>query len=175
MNVHLQIAELESPAGAITLAVRDARVCALGFTEHWSALQRWLERRFGDVRMTRTADPAKAVSHLREYLDGTLTALEAIDVDPGGTLFQQTVWHTLRRIAPPGCTISYGDLARAVGAPKASRAVGAANGANPISIVIPCHRVIGANGSLTGYGGGMDRKRWLLAHEGVAPTRLPLD
>lgn len=170
--VHLEIAECESPVGGITVAVHDGRVCGLGFTDRWEGLERWLERRFGRVRTTRASDPAKVVSHLREYLHGSLDALDAIAVDAGGTPFQQSVWQALRRIAP-GTTMSYGELAAVVGLPTASRAVGAANGANPISIVVPCHRVIGANGTLTGYGGGMPRKRWLLAHEGVM-VGLPL-
>ncbi|TMA44133.1 MAG: methylated-DNA--[protein]-cysteine S-methyltransferase, partial [Deltaproteobacteria bacterium] len=88
-----------------------------------------------------------------------------IRVDPGGTEFQRRVWGALRKV-PPGRTVSYGELARAVGAPGAARAVGAANGSNPVGIVIPCHRVIGADGSLTGYAGGVERKEWLLGHEG---------
>lgn len=88
-----------------------------------------------------------------------------------GTPFQNEVWKGLCEI-PFGETLSYGSLARRVGRPAASRAVGAANGRNPISIIVPCHRVIGADGSLTGYGGGMDRKRWLLQHEGVLPAEL---
>jgi methylated-DNA-[protein]-cysteine S-methyltransferase len=93
-----------------------------------------------------------------------MAALDAIEVDTGGTPFQQRVWQELRRI-PAGSTRSYSEVARAIGRPSAVRAVAAANGANPVSIVIPCHRVIGADGSLTGYGGGLHRKRWLLAHE----------
>jgi len=88
-------------------------------------------------------------------------------VDPGGTPFQRAVWAALRRI-PPGTTCSYTDLARAVGAPTAVRAVGTANGANPVAVVIPCHRVVRSDGSLGGYGGGLDRKRWLLEHEKAA-------
>jgi methylated-DNA-[protein]-cysteine S-methyltransferase len=166
MVVQVEVAECDSPAGAITLAVRDGRVCGLVFSDRWAGMERWLERRFGEMRTARAADPAKAVSRLRAYLHGDLEALDAIEVDTGGTPFQQTVWTALRRI-PPGSTMSYGELARVVGTPSASRAVGAANGANPVSIIIPCHRVIGSNGKLTGYGGGMPRKRWLLAHEGV--------
>jgi methylated-DNA-[protein]-cysteine S-methyltransferase len=166
MVVHVEVAECACPAGAITLAVRDGRVCGLVFSDRWAGMEQWLERRFGEMRTARTTDPAKAVSRLRAYLHGEFDALDAIEVDTGGTPFQQTVWTALRRIRP-GTTMSYGELARVVGTPSASRAVGAANGANPVSIIIPCHRVIGSNGKLTGYGGGMPRKRWLLAHEGV--------
>ena len=166
MAVHIEVAECECPAGAITLAVRDGRVCGLVFSDRWAGMDRWLARRFGELKTVRAADPAKAVSRLRAYLHGELDALDAIEVDMGGTPFQQAVWTALRRI-PAGSTMSYGELARVVGVPSASRAVGAANGANPVSIIVPCHRVIGSNGKLTGYGGGMPRKRWLLAHEGV--------
>jgi methylated-DNA-[protein]-cysteine S-methyltransferase len=103
---------------------------------------------------------------LDAYFAGELGAFD-LDVDPQGTPFQRRVWDELRRI-PFGETISYSELARRLGDPKLVRAVGVANGRNPISIVIPCHRVIGADGSLVGYGGGLERKRWLLEHEAVA-------
>jgi methylated-DNA-[protein]-cysteine S-methyltransferase len=101
---------------------------------------------------------------LAAYFAGDLFAVDAIETRTGGTPFQRAVWSALRPI-PPGTTVSYGELARAIGRPAASRAVGAANGANPIAIVVPCHRVIGANRTLTGYGGGLARKAWLLEHE----------
>jgi len=104
-----------------------------------------------------------------KYFAGDVSALDAIDVDPGGTPFQSKVWLTLREIGA-GETWSYEDLARRVGSPAAMRAVGAANGANPIPLVLPCHRVIGKSGKLVGYGGGLDRKAWLLRHEGSAAT-----
>jgi methylated-DNA-[protein]-cysteine S-methyltransferase len=116
-----------------------------------------------------TDDPAGAASALDRYFGGDLRALDALAVDTGGTPFQQRVWIALRAI-PVGTAVSYSALARTIGMPRAVRAVAAANGANPVAIVIPCHRVIGADGSLTGYGGGLARKRWLLAHEGA-----PLD
>jgi methylated-DNA-[protein]-cysteine S-methyltransferase len=173
-----ETADLESPIGTVTVAVRDHRLCALGFSDHWSAEVRWLERRFGAIDFRRSTDPAGVVRALRAYFDGQLRALDQIDVDAGGTTFQASVWHALRRV-PAGQTISYGELARAVGSPQAARAVGAANGQNPISIVVPCHRAIGGNGHLVGYGGGLDRKRWLLQHEGVlkqeaTDQKLPL-
>lgn len=102
-------------------------------------------------------------AQLQAYLDGELHDFE-LPLAAEGTPFQQRVWHALCDI-PYGETISYGELARRIGQPTASRAVGLANGQNPIAIVVPCHRVIGADGSLTGYGGGLARKRWLLAHE----------
>lgn len=162
----LDIAEFESPTGAISLAVRDQRLCALSFTDRWQPVQARLRRRFDGVEFRRAVDPAKVVSRLRAYFAGELDALASLEVDTGGTPFQRQVWTMLRDV-PPGRTVSYSDLAALIGAPRAVRAVGAANGANPIGIVIPCHRVIGADGTLVGYGGGMERKRWLLLHEGA--------
>jgi methylated-DNA-[protein]-cysteine S-methyltransferase len=112
------------------------------------------------------SDPAGAVSALRAYFAGDLHALDRLRVDPIGTPFQLRVWTALRTVTA-GRTASYAQIANAIGAPKSTRAVGAANGANPIAIVVPCHRIIGSAGSLVGYGGGLDRKRWLLEHEGV--------
>ena len=106
---------------------------------------------------------------LQAYFAGELAAIDDIPLATGGTEFQQKVWRALRRIAP-GRTMTYGTLAQRLGATNAMRAVGAANGANPISVVVPCHRLIGANGSLIRYGGGLERKRWLLQHEGAAVT-----
>jgi methylated-DNA-[protein]-cysteine S-methyltransferase len=117
-----------------------------------------------------TLKPARDPHGLRQamlaYFKGDHGIIERLKVATDGTDFQHSVWRELRRI-PCGKTISYAELARRIGKPKAMRAVGLANGANPISIVVPCHRVIGADGSLTGYGGGIDRKSWLLRHEGA--------
>ena len=104
---------------------------------------------------------------IEAYFAGDLGVIDRIEVATGGTPFQQRVWRALRKITP-GKTLTYGTLAARIGADKAMRAVGAANGANPVSVVVPCHRLIGANGSLIRYGGGLERKRWLLQHEGVA-------
>jgi len=161
----IETAEFASPVGRITLAVRDGCLCALDFTEKWSRRRAALEKRFGQVEFRTATDPAGVVSRLERYFAGDLGALASIRVDPGGTAFQRKVWSALRKV-PPGRTASYGDLARGIGAAGAARAVGAANGSNPIAIVIPCHRVIGADGSLTGYAGGVKRKQWLLRHEG---------
>jgi len=113
---------------------------------------------------TRVRDPGGVVTVLNNYFAGDLAAIDELAVAPTGTPFQLKVWAALREI-PCGETRSYGDIARRIGDPKAVRAVGTANGANPIAVVVPCHRVIGSDGSLTGYGGGLPRKRWLLAHE----------
>jgi methylated-DNA-[protein]-cysteine S-methyltransferase len=118
-------------------------------------------------------DPGVAGA-LAAYFQGRLEALDDLRVDPHGTPFQRHVWTALRRI-PVRQTLSYKALAEAVGRPSAVRAVGAANGANPVAIVIPCHRVIGSGGRLVGYGGGLARKRWLLAHEGALTSPLPIE
>ncbi len=160
----LEVAEFHSPIGTIMLAVRDGALAALVFVEGWPTGRVRLAKRFGDVDLRRAADPAGVSGRLAAYFAGDLGALDAIAVDAGGTPFQRRVWAALRTI-PPGETVSYQTLARRIGAPTAVRAVGAANRTNPIGIVVPCHRVIGADGSLTGYGGGIERKRWLLTHE----------
>jgi len=127
------------------------------------------------ARDTDRADAAvarRAAEQLEAYFAGTLTTFD-LPLGAEGTDFQRAVWRELSRI-PYGTVASYGEIARRVGRPTASRAIGAANGRNPIAIVVPCHRVIGADGTLTGYAGGLWRKEWLLAHEGVtgcAPTR----
>lgn len=108
--------------------------------------------------------PSSAVDALRAYFEGDLAAIDAIPVAPAGTAFQREVWAALRTI-PAGTTIGYGELGERLGRTGAMRAVGAANGANPVGIVIPCHRVVAADGSLHGYAGGLDRKAWLLRHE----------
>ena len=165
----IAIDAVESPVGRVVLAVSGGRLCALGFEDYWSTLQIALRRRLGAIDFEPRADPEGFSKRLRSYFQGELTAIDSIPVDLHGTAFQRNVWTALRRI-PCGETRSYGELARMIEAPDAVRAVGAANGQNPISIVVPCHRVIGADGKLTGYGGGIERKRWLLAHEKVLLT-----
>jgi methylated-DNA-[protein]-cysteine S-methyltransferase len=160
----LEVTEFESPIGKIVVALHDARLCALRFAEHWPRMRPLLEKRFGQVDFRQAADPAGVITCLRKYFAGDFGALDAIIIDTGGTPFQQRVWKELRKI-PAGRTVSYAHIAMAIGAPTAVRAVGAANGSNPVGIVVPCHRVIGSNGQLTGYGGGIERKRWLLRHE----------
>lgn len=125
-------------------------------------------------RLRAAENPGGATRALCDYFQGDLAALTRLDVAESGTPFQRQVWRALRDI-PRGTTVSYGALARRIGQPRAVRAVGLANGQNPINLVVPCHRVIGADGSLTGYGGGLRRKRWLLAHERALPElELPL-
>jgi len=130
-------------------------------------MQRLLARHYGPVTPKTDRAPAALRASLSAYFDGDHASIDAIKVATGGTVFQRTVWAALRDI-PAGQTESYGQLAARIGLPKAVRAVGLANGANPVGLIVPCHRVIGANGALTGYGGGIERKRWLLNHEGAA-------
>ena len=160
----LELSQFRSPIGTLVLAVRDGSLAALEFAECWPQRRARLARRFDDLRFRHMADAGRVRSRLAAYFAGDLGALDAIAVDAGGTPFQRGVWAALRRI-PPGETISYQTLARRIGAPAAVRAVGSANGANPVGSVVPCHRVIGADGRLSGYAGGVERKRWLLAHE----------
>ncbi len=108
--------------------------------------------------------PSSAALKLKRFFAGDLAAIDQIDVEPAGTCFHNAVWRALRGITA-GKTKTYGDVAKELGRPNAARAVGFANGANPISVIIPCHRLVGAQGALTGYAGGIDRKRWLLSHE----------
>jgi len=163
---------IETPIGTMLL-VHDAggRLRALDFHDDEPRLQRLLRLQYAGRPIGLVLPPRRAPAHIREslarYFAGELGAIDSIPVATGGTEFQRDVWSALRRISP-GTTISYGALARQLGRPRSVRAVGLANGANPLAIVVPCHRVIGADASLTGYGGGIGRKRWLLIHEGAA-------
>ncbi|ACG72266.1 methylated-DNA/protein-cysteine methyltransferase [Anaeromyxobacter sp. K] len=158
---------VESPIGPVHLVSDGRALCALELGDT-PLLRPALARRFGpDLALRAGRDPLGLASRARAWFAGDLGALDGLPLDPGGTPFQRQVWDELRRI-PAGETRSYGALAAALGRPGAARAVGLANGRNPIAIAIPCHRVIGADGSLTGYAGGLDRKRWLLAHERAA-------
>ena len=157
---------IESPIGTILIISDGRRLCALDYRGYDHRMTGFLAARFGEYALHDAADPGGATSAVRAYLDGDMRALDTLAVDTGGTPFQESVWAELRRI-PAGTTITYGELARRIGQPSASRAVGHANSLNPVAIVVPGHRVIGADATLTGYAGGLDRKRWLLEHEGV--------
>jgi methylated-DNA-[protein]-cysteine S-methyltransferase len=162
---------LDTPTGSMLIVTDDdQRLRAVDWEDHEPRMQRLLRRHYGvdGARLLETRRVSPAGRALRAYFEGALDALDTLPTATSGTPFQRAVWDALRRI-PLGQTTSYGRLAAAMDRPKATRAVGLANGANPIAIVVPCHRVIGADASLTGYGGGVDRKRWLLAHEGARP------
>jgi methylated-DNA-[protein]-cysteine S-methyltransferase len=163
------IDRLATPIGElIVIADGDGKLRTIDWTDHEARMKRLLDRYYGKGRYTLTPkrDPGGLTGAMRRYFKGEIDVLKDLPVATSGTLFQTSVWKALRRIKD-GTTISYAELARRIGKPKAVRAAGLANGQNPISIVVPCHRVIGSNGSLTGYGGGLHRKHWLLAHEGV--------
>ncbi|HZP43428.1 MAG TPA: methylated-DNA--[protein]-cysteine S-methyltransferase [Candidatus Binatia bacterium] len=162
----IETGEVETPIGTLAVAVRDGRLCALEFDGAGARLAARLARRFGRVAVRVAPDPGGVIGRLRAYMEGDLDALASVVVDTAGTPFQEAVWRAMRAI-PAGETVSYGALARRLGAPAAVRAVGAASGANPVPVVVPCHRIVGADGGLTGFGGGLARKRWLLAHEGA--------
>jgi methylated-DNA-[protein]-cysteine S-methyltransferase len=144
-------------------------LCALEFMgpdKRLVGLEARLRRWFPPHEIADRETPTIALTRgwLDAYFAGVNADASALPLDMRGAGFERRVWQTLRQI-PPGTTTSYGEIAARLGSPGASRAVGAANGANPIAIVVPCHRVIGKSGSLTGYGGGLDRKTWLLEHE----------
>src|SRR6185369_9008462 len=166
-RLHLTIESLETPIGVLRI-VTDAAgaLCAVGWLDLEERLQRDVDRQYGACGFSLAAGRATSgVSRsIRRYFEGELPAIDALSVATGGTAFQREVWGALRAI-PCGTTVTYAELATRMGRPAAVRAVGAANGANPVGVVVPCHRVVGADGSLTGYGGGLERKAWLLRHE----------
>ncbi|MFO1163114.1 MAG: methylated-DNA--[protein]-cysteine S-methyltransferase [Reyranellaceae bacterium] len=170
------IDRLPTPIGELVIvADRAGKLRAIDWTDHEPRMLQLLDRYFGKGGYTLepSRDPGGLSRALAAYFKGDLDAIDRLPVEMTGTPFQTSVWRALRKIRS-GQTISYADLAHRIGKPKAVRAAGLANGQNPISIVVPCHRVIGSNGTLTGYGGGLPRKQWLLAHEGVrigAPRR----
>lgn len=157
-----------TPIGAMLLACDDeGHLRALEFADHEDRLHLLSRRQYGrEIPLKEGMAPEVVRRAMEAYFAGDFQALDRIPCRTGGTAFQRKVWTALRRI-PPGRTVSYGTLAQEIGLPRAVRAVGAANGANPISVVVPCHRVMGADGTLTGYGGGLPRKQWLLRHEGA--------
>ena len=163
---------LESTIGTLLL-IHDSEghVRALDFHDFESRMRRLLRLHYGaegnDFAVEDRAAPTTIRRAISDYFSGDLCAINSVPITTEGTSFRREVWAALRTIEA-GTTLSYRALARQLGRPKSVRAVGSANGANPVAIVVPCHRVIGADGSLTGYGGGISRKRWLLTHEGVA-------
>ena len=156
-----------SPIGTMLVVVdEEARLRVLDWEDFEERMRRMLRLCHGPSIQLTTGRAQAIRERLGSYFAGDLRSIDAIPVHTGGTAFQNKVWHALRAI-PPGSTLTYGGLARKIRRPTAIRAVGHANGANPVSVVVPCHRLIGADGTLTGYGGGLHRKQWLLAHEGA--------
>jgi len=164
-EMHLALDRIPSPVGEVLVVTdTDGAVRALDFHDYEARLRLLSRRHCGEGVLTEGRAPEAVRQAVEAWFGGDLTAFDAIEVRTGGTAFQRAVWKALRDI-PAGETRTYGQLASVIGAPKAVRAVGLANGANPVGVIVPCHRVIGANGTLTGYAGGLERKRWLLAHE----------
>jgi methylated-DNA-[protein]-cysteine S-methyltransferase len=164
---------LDTPTGRMLILTDDEhRLRAVDWEDHEARMQRLLRQHYGPAGVTlrESSRPSAARRSLEAYFEGELEAWTGLSTATHGTPFQRAVWDALRRI-PVGQTVSYGGLAASIGRPTATRAVGLANGSNPIAIVVPCHRVIGADDSLTGYGGGVERKRWLLRHEGAYPSQ----
>lgn len=164
----LTLDRVATPVGEVLL-VTDAEgaVRALDFADYEARMTRLLARHAPGAALVEGRAPETVRRGIEAWFGGDLTALDGLTVKTGGTAFQRTVWAALRAI-PAGETRSYGQLAAAIGAPRAVRAAGLANGQNPVAVIVPCHRVIGADGTLTGYAGGLERKRWLLKHEGAA-------
>lgn len=181
MELFLQ--ELATPIGLLRVVDDGAALRAIEFEDYEPRLHAYLRTHCGAHVLHIASGPVSDDIRLRllAYFQGELAAIDPLQVRTAGTAFQRRIWQALRQI-PAGTTWSYGQLAAHIGAPTASRAVGMANGANPVPIVVPCHRVIGANGTLTGFGGGLPRKKWLLAHEaehaiqevGLATTQTQL-
>lgn len=166
--------QLDTPTGRMLIVTDEqCRLRALDWEDHAARMQQLFNRHYRDpvLRSHRRLPKSHPKAALAAYFDGDFETISAVVTETRGTDFQRQVWAALRRI-PVGRAISYGKLAATIGRPSAVRAVGTANGANPIPVVVPCHRVIGADGSLTGFGGGLDRKRWLLAHEGIQLCKL---
>jgi methylated-DNA-[protein]-cysteine S-methyltransferase len=163
------IETFSTPIGSMLLLTDDEdNVRALDWEDYAPSMHRLIRLHYGTPRLEPKAGPSVARHAVEAYFAGIVAAINALPVKTGGTAFQREVWAALRTIRT-GETTTYGRLAAQLGRPKAMRAVGMANGANPVSIIVPCHRVIGADATLTGYGGGIDRKHWLLRHEGAQP------
>ncbi|HUI19041.1 MAG TPA: methylated-DNA--[protein]-cysteine S-methyltransferase [Alphaproteobacteria bacterium] len=170
----LRLDRLATPIGEALIVTDEAGYLrAFDWVDRESGMARLLRLHYGSLVPEPGTAPRHIMRLLRRYFEGELGCLGTIEWRTAGTPFQRAVWRALTAIAP-GETLSYGALAAKLGCPKSVRAVGLANGANPISVVVPCHRVIGSDGSLTGYGGGIERKRWLLNHEGAVFRDRPV-
>ena len=164
----LTLDRLPTPIGIALLVTDEAGFLrAFNWTDYEDHMLAWIRRHYPKARLQEGRAPAGVRGPFEAYFKGDASALDAVPWKASGTPFQLKVWETLCTI-PAGETLSYARLAERIGRPTAVRAVGHANGANPVALVAPCHRVIGTDGSLTGYGGGLPRKQWLLAHEGAS-------
>jgi methylated-DNA-[protein]-cysteine S-methyltransferase len=164
----LTLDRVATPVGEVLLVTdADGAVRALDFADYEARMLRLLGRHSPGFALAAGRAPETVRRAVGAYFSGDVRALDGLVVKTCGTAFQRSVWAALRAI-PAGETRSYGQLAATIGAPRAVRAAGLANGQNPVAVIVPCHRVIGANGTLTGYAGGLERKRWLLNHEGVS-------
>jgi methylated-DNA-[protein]-cysteine S-methyltransferase len=157
---------VETPIGDMILVAKDGVLLMLEFGDATVRVAREMRERFGEVELQQASNPFGLSDIIRDYFAGNLHAIDTLITDGGGTAFEQKVWKELRSI-PTGTTVSYGDIAKKLGDIGLSRAVGVANARNPVAIVVPCHRVIGSDGTMTGYGGGLHCKEWLLRHEGA--------
>ena len=168
MPENFNLDRLPTPIGtALLVTDADGLLRALDWEDYEPRMRQLLRLHYGAVELKNVRAPRELRAALTGYFKGDFDRLAAIQWRVAGTPFQQKVWNALPKI-PAGTTMTYGALATRLGSPNAMRAVGHANGSNPISVVIPCHRLIAANGALIKYGSGLERKRWLLAHEGVA-------
>jgi methylated-DNA-[protein]-cysteine S-methyltransferase len=163
--LQLLMDRIETPIGEMVIvADHDGNLRTIFWTDREARLHEALQRRYGGFTLELACNPHGLTKAIGRYFAGELTAIDSLPVQTAGTPFQRAVWRALREISC-GTTLSYAKLAQRIGRPNAVRAVGLANGSNPVGVVVPCHRVIGSDGSLTGYGGGIERKRWLLEHE----------
>lgn len=159
----IELSGKRTPIGDVRIATSGEKLVGMAFLDGWPRIERHLSRWFPDE--VRAGSGQTEIAHrLDAYMVGELAALDGIRLDTAGTDFQRRVWSAIQDV-PPGQALSYADLALAAGAPSAARAAGTACGANAIGVVIPCHRIVRADGGLGNYGGGIERKEWLLAHE----------
>ena len=166
----LLLNRLDTPIGVMLIVTDpEGNLRAADWDDHEPRMRLLLKRHYGEhgCRLEESVKLDEATLSIKRYFEGDLAAIDSLPVKTAGTAFQRRVWDALRNI-PCGTTMTYAQLAAKIGSPAAVRAVGLANGANPVGVIVPCHRVIGADGSLTGYGGGLHRKSWLLQHEGCA-------
>lgn len=164
----ITLSRLQTPIGEALLAVDETGALRIfDWTDRDAHVRGWLARRYPAATISEGETPVPVRQAVEAYFAGDIHALDALPRAAAGTAFQRSVWDALVAI-PAGETLSYAGIAQRIGKPTAMRAVGLANGANPLAIIVPCHRVIGADGTLTGYAGGLERKRWLLAHEAAA-------